>query len=269
MALVGGVTEMVTDTDPPVRYTSYHSDKTFSILEDARGWISRGVATGFEYNGLQYGFDYPPQDTTKPIVGWRLISRPMDKFQSPDDSGVVEKPTLRAEFDGNKFEEFIETFEIEGKTVKWILEHQKSWKYKLSAKHFEEILTGFSFWFIYRKMPCGIHYVGATRDGQDITQEIFGNYRRGRYLSMYPSISFDVTQYAPLVPGAMHWYDVQGRFPPSDGDGELQIVESIEHGPFETVGELLDTVRLNYKTLREIFDTEYDDGAVCCGMFDG
>jgi len=82
-----------------------------------------------------------------------------------------------------------------------------------------------------------------------------------------PYISFDVTHYAPLVPGAMHWFDVQGRFPPSDG--EPQTVESIEHGPFETVGELLDAVRLNYKTLREIFDTEYDDGAVCWEMFDG
>jgi hypothetical protein len=116
-------------------------------------------------------------------------------------------------------------------------------------------------------MPCGIYHVGASRDGVDITHEMFGNYHRGRYLVTYPGIHFDVTQYAPLVPGAEHWFDVQGRFPPSDS--APQTIESIESGPFETVGELLDTVRLNNKTLREIFDTEYDDGDVCCGMFDG
>jgi len=171
------------------------------------------------------------------------------------------------EFDWDKFDEFIETFEIEGKTVRWILEHQKEWRYKLTAEHFEKVLMGFSFWFVYRQMPCGIYYAGASCDGQDITHEIFGNYRRGQYLVMYPNISFDVTQYAPLVPGAEHWFDVQGRFPESDS--VPQTVETIESGPFQTVGELLDTVRLNNKTLREIFDTEYDDGAVCCGMFDG
>jgi hypothetical protein len=182
-------------------------------------------------------------------------------------SGGEDNREVLAEFDRDKFEEFIDTFEIEGKTVKWILEHQKGWKYKFSAKHLEETLTGFSFWFVYRKMPCGIYYVGATRDGQDITPDIFGNYRKGRYLVMYPSISFDVTQYGPLVPGAEHWFDAQGRFP--SFDSVPQIIDMIECGPFQTDGELLDTVRLNKKTLREIFDTEYDDGAVCCGMFDG
>ncbi|WML67922.1 MAG: hypothetical protein METHP_01490 [Methanoregula sp. SKADARSKE-2] len=245
---------MVSDIGPPVRYTSYHSDKTFSILDRALQNVKNKDGVKFEYNGLEYlvtsrSFDKDDK--------WKLCCLgPMYEYLMPWSEGDYEKPVV-VEFDRDTFEEFIETFEIEGKTVKWILEHQKSWKYKFSAKHFEEILTGFSFWFVYRKMPCGIYYAGGERDT---------THRAGRYISMYPSISFDVTQYAPLVPLAKHWYDVQGRFPP---DGEPQTVEAIESGPFQTVGELLDTVQLNYKTLREIFDTEYDDGAVCCGMFDG
>jgi hypothetical protein len=110
--------------------------------------------------------------------------------------------------------------------------------------------------FIYRGLPCGIYYGGRVKGVIE-----------GRYLVMSPGIHFDITPYAPVVPGAEHWFDVQGRFPPSDS--VPQTIESIESGPFKTDGELLDTVWLNNKSLREIFDTEYDDGAVCCGMFDG
>jgi hypothetical protein len=75
-------------------------------------------------------------------------------------------------------------------------------------------------------------------------------------------VRYDVTQYAPLVPGADYWYD------------QFDLVENAKTpllwmGPYATVGELLDKTGFDGKPLREIFDTEYDDGAVCCGVFDG
>ena len=253
--------------EQPVRYTSYHSDKTFSILSLAKQRIKEKWALGFEYNGIQYTVRSTKSDA--PDTGKLVCLGPMYEYITPWCEGEYQKPVL-ATFNTENFDEFIETFEIEGKTVKWVLEHQKEWKYKLTAEHFEKILTGFSFWFIYRQMPCGIHYVGAIRDGQDITAEIFGNYLRGRYLVMYRGGNFDPRQYAPTIPGAEHWFDAQYRLGIfSSPKGITNTVEKIESGPFKTVGELLDTVRLNSKTLREIFDTEYDDGAVCCGMFDG
>lgn len=247
MASVGGVTETVPDIDPPVRYTSYHSDKTYSILEEVRRSVKAGWGFVFEYNGLHYVVNSRSFDADDK---WRLYCLGlMYEYLMPWSEGDYEKPVV-AEFDGDKFEEFIETFEIEGKTVKWILEHQKSWKYKLSAKHLEEVMTGFSFWFIYRGVPC------------TIVQKCF---------TIWPANRFDVTRYAPMVPGAEHWYyDValkQDIF--SLQDGETTAVGTIDCGLFKTNGELLDTVRLNGKTLREIFDTEYDDGAVCSAAFDG
>ncbi|WML67909.1 MAG: hypothetical protein METHP_01477 [Methanoregula sp. SKADARSKE-2] len=238
---------MISDINPPVRYTSYHSDKTFSILEDARGRISRGGSTFFEYNGLDCRLGGQYQRPVKPGV-LELTASPMCKYLTP--IGCEREQEVFVQFDGDKFEEFIETFEIEGKTVKWILEHQKSWKYKFSAKHLEETLAGFSFWFIYRGLPCTIYQ---------------------RCFTIWPARRFDVTQYAPVVPGAEHWfYDAarkQDIF--SLQDGETTAVGTIECGMFKTDGELLDCVQLNNKTLREIFDTEYDDGAVCSAAFDG
>jgi len=57
---------------------------------------------------------------------------------------------------GVDFETFIKTYEIEGKTLEWILDHQKAWKYKLTAEHLESILNKhcFSFAFVYRKTPA-------------------------------------------------------------------------------------------------------------------
>jgi hypothetical protein len=75
-------------------------------------------------------------------------------------------------------------------------------------------------------------------------------------------VRYDVTEYAPLMPGAGYWYD------------HFALVENAKTpilwlGPYATIGELLDKTGFDGKTLREIFDTEYDDGAVCCGTFDG
>jgi hypothetical protein len=39
---------------------------------------------------------------------------------------------------------------------------------------------------------------------------------------------------------------------------------SITLGPYASVGELLDRIRFGEKTLRELFDTKYDDSATLC-----
>jgi len=191
----------------------------------------------------------------------------MYKYLMPWSGGEGPRKTL-AEFDGEKFDEFIETFEIEGKTVRWILEHQKEWKYNLTAEHFEKVLTGFSFFFIYRGIPCQIYYSGT-----DYPQPT-----DGRYISLLHGVRFDPSQYAPTIPGAKHWFDVSWNldvfdtYQPPVGCGcpvPREGAVRIAVGPFKTDGALLDTIRLNDKTLREIFDTEYDDGVVFCGMFEG
>lgn len=177
------------------------------------------------------------------------------------------------EFSDDAIDEFITTFEIEGKTVEWIIMNQREWKYKLSAKHLEQILTGFSFKFVYHKIPCFIYTPVKSSDEP----------LKGRYISIRMDQQFDPTHYAPSRAGEKLWSDAffernlwnnrswlgtddirhVERIVPSDHVRYLDI------GPFNSIGELLDTVQLNDRTLREIFDTEYDDGAVLCGQFDG
>jgi len=245
--------------EPPVRYTSYHSEKTFSILDRALENVKNKGGVKFEYNGLEYlvrsrSFDMDDK--------WKLSCLgPMYEYLMPWSEGDYEKPVL-TEFDRDQFDEFTEKFEIEGKTVRWILEHQKEWRYKLTAEHFEKVLMGFSFWFVYRQMPCGIYHSGVDGRPPHPTD--------GRYICMWPSVQYDVTQYAPVVPGAEHWFDAHGSLGIfSWPTGVPKTVEIIGSGPFKTDGALLDTVLINGKRLREIFDTEYDDGEVFCGMFDG
>jgi hypothetical protein len=246
----------------PERYTSYHSDKTFSILDSGSGWARRRINENspfsFEFNGKYYTME--PQHS-EPIKKWYVISHGlMYKYLMPWSGGEGEREAL-GEFIGDTFDEFIDTFVIEGKTVRWILEHQKEWKFKMTAKHFEEILTGFSFTFIYRNTPCRI----AGGKGE-------------RHFSALHGVRFDPSGYAPNTPGAPHWFDESQRLgafscQPEDAPDRVWI----SSGPFRTDAELLDTVVVTYatprgvvrKTLREIFDTEYDDGEVFCGMFEG
>jgi hypothetical protein len=131
--------------EPPVRrYTSYQSDRTFSILDWALRSVKHKDGVKFEYNGLHYVVNSRSFDIDDK---WKLSCLgPMYEYLMPWGEGDYEKPVV-VEFDRDGFDEFIETFEIEGKTVKWILEHQRSWKYKFSAKHLEEMLMGFSFNF--------------------------------------------------------------------------------------------------------------------------
>jgi len=247
------------------RYTSYHSDDTYSLFDEVRGRIKRKWNFHFEYNGIPYSAEYNPADNK-----WTLHSHePKFAYLMPwreSNAGTV------AEFSNDAADEFISTFEIEGKTVGWILDNQRWWKYRFSAKHLEEVLTGFSFWFVYRKTPCGIFHKGNP-----------GEPGFGRYISIAMDQQFDPTHYAPSRAGEKLWSDAffernlwnnrswlgtddirhVERIVPSDHVRYLDI------GPFNTIGELLDTVQLNNRTLREIFDTEYDDGAVLCGQFDG
>jgi hypothetical protein len=236
------------------RYTSYHSDKTFSILVRAVQAVKNKEGFEFENSGLQYSVRSRSYNLDEK---WVLICvGQMYEYLMPW-AGATGEVEVLAELDRENFEKFIETFEIEGKTVRWILEHQKEWKYKLTANHLEKILTGFSFWFVYRKMP------GAIYSGGRIPRTV-----DGRYILLLPAIRFDVTSYAPTVPGAEHWLkagerqDIFMRHESSD-------CVDVEIGPFKTDGELLDSVKFNGKTLREIFDTEYDDGEIFCGEFEG
>jgi hypothetical protein len=165
------------------------------------------------------------------------------------------KEETLAEFKTGTFKEFIKTYEIEGKTLEWILEHQRTWKYKLTAEHFERILTGFSFCFVYRGTPCYIYTTNEHANPQPTD---------GRYLRILAGIQYDVTRYAPLSLNAKHWItNMPGYY-----DTEL-TPNNIIIGPFQTVGGLLDTIQFGGKTLREIFDTEYNDGDVLCGIFEG
>lgn len=249
-------------TEPIERYTSYHTGGPFSILDRVRGLVYRATKTEedwgflFEYNGISYSVR----------KGELLTTGLIRKYNTPscDGEGFGEGCGYKVitEFDGDKFDEFIQTFKIEGKTVEWILDHQREWKYKMSAEHFEKIVRGFSFWFLYRNIPGGLVFYQTT-DKQHNSL----NYPLGVYLYLYPPVSFDVTKYAPATPGATPWWEI---FNFSAGENIVTMI-----GPFETVGKLLDSVRLGNKklekkTLREIFDTEYDDGdGVFCGTFDG
>ena len=246
---------MPNPTNPPERYTSYHPNKTYSLLEKARRRIKdQSCGCVFEYNGMRYSFF---KQASTPNNDWRLVGNQMSKYVETD--GITEPGQEHiltiTEFNGDDFESFVETFEIEGKTVKWILEHQRTWKYKLTAEYFERVLTGYSFCFVYRGTPCHIY-----------TSKEYANPRPtdGRYLRILAGIQYDVARYAPLSPNAEHWItDMPGYY-----DTEL-TPNNIIIGPFQTVGGLLDTIQFGGKTLREIFDDEYNDGDVLCGIFDG
>jgi hypothetical protein len=167
------------------------------------------------------------------------------------------------EFSDDAMDEFISTYEIEGKTIEWIINHQKVWKYKLSAEHLERVLTGFSFFFLYRKIPCGIFSSGQNpEDPFDFD---------GRYVFIRADTSFDPTLYSPSRPAEKPWFRAgeDQRIWDFSIPDDTKGVRILKIGPFKTDGELLDTVRFNGKTLRELFDTEYDDREVLCGEFDG
>jgi hypothetical protein len=124
--------------------------------------------------------------------------------------------------------------------------------YKLTAEHLESILNDhcFGFAFVYRKTPCYIGEWGRAPNGID----------REYYMTISFSEQYDVTPYAPSTPGAEHWtHDF------------LRITNnskaSITLGPYASMGELIDRIRFGEKTLRELFDTEYDDATTLCGCF--
>jgi len=80
----------------------------------------------------------------------------------------------------------------------------------------------------------------------------------------YITISFreqyDITPYAPTNPEAEHWTH---DFLRATSNGNSSIIL----GPYATIGELLDRIRFEEKSLRELFDTEYDDATTLCGCF--
>jgi len=225
-----------------------------SLLELAGKRVRKSLPVEFEYCGAIYLIK--KVNTDEKAGKWELLtlgaafeylSPTYDR--NPDDARTI------TEFDGDKYEDFISTFRLGGKTIQWILDHQRVWRYRLTAEHFENVLTGFSFTFFYRMTPCRI----SGGQGE-------------RCFSVIHGVQFDPSQYAPKNPEAGHWFAASwdlGIFSPSR--------VWVSSGPFRTDSELLDTVRFNYevngevirKTLRELFDTEYDDGEVFCGMFEG
>jgi len=236
-------------------YTSYHSEDTYSLFDETWGRIKRKGRFDFEYNGKSYSCSYNSSKKK-----WMLFFEYlMPEYLTPDWGG--EGRNKITEFTDDATDVFITTFEIEGKTVEWILNHQREWKYKLSAEHIERVLHGYSFEFVYRKIPCMVYYYGGHRSGSD---------PEGWYIYIRMDMQFDPTHYAPERRGEKRWsrafYEqglVNYDIPP-----DIPNVKYITFGPFKTVGELLDTVRLNDKTLRVLFDTEYDDRNVLCGDFD-
>jgi hypothetical protein len=221
-------------TTSPQNYTSYHHPE--------KSLPRCSTSASFEYNGIYYILT----NTTLVIYGvW-------PRYLSPYCGGGWK--TL-IEFNADDCSQFIRTYEIEGKTLEWILEHQREWKYKLTAEHFERVLTGFSFVFVYRGMPCYIYYSGEH--GKPRSSD-------GRYIRIVTQQLFDVTPYAPLTPAAEHWVNhIPGYYWDETTSNQIVI------GPFKKDSDLLDTVAFDRKKLREIFDTEYDDGAVLCGVFEG
>jgi len=70
--------------DPQRRYTSYHSDKTFSRLSWARQRIKEGSPFSFECNGMYYTVEHPPPKVKKWEV---LIHGPMYEYLMPWSGG--------------------------------------------------------------------------------------------------------------------------------------------------------------------------------------
>ena len=270
-----------------VRYTSYYSDVTFSILDRVLGDVSRKWGFSFKHNGLKYSvgsriFQADVKCGGYIDDGWGLFCiGPVHEYVMPWSEGDFGKPLLTS-FDRGDFEKIIDIFEIEGKTVRWILEHQKEWKYKLPASHLEKILPGWGFEFVYRGIVCFMFY--RSHEGRVPLKER----DRGFFLEVSVGFQFDVSQCAPCVPGAEHWFDVvfrESEYPDCKNCVNACKIERKQEcnnepcpvcpisymwlGPYLTVGKLLDGVNFGGKTLREIFDTEYDDGKVLCGMFTG
>jgi hypothetical protein len=69
------MTEKSPEPTAPVRYTSYHSDKTFSMLEWGRSCIKGGSGFCFEYNGMRYWFG-SSSDTGYTIVDLTCCKMP-------------------------------------------------------------------------------------------------------------------------------------------------------------------------------------------------
>lgn len=236
---------MTNTTNPPERYASYHHppEKTHSILERANVYAQTGGNFSFEYNG----------------IGYRLICRASSgSGGSMHICGTVPHYVVPY-WDGEEreiatftdFTSFISTYAIEGRTLEWILEHQREWKYQCPAAHLESILNEhcLGFAFVYRKTPCYIAEWDRAPNGVD----------REYYMTLSFGKQYDVASYAPVTPGAEHWTH---RFIQVTGNGS-----DITVGPYATIGELLDRILVGGKTLREIFDTEYDDGPILCGWF--
>jgi hypothetical protein len=228
------------------RYTSYRSDKTFSILDHTLRALGKGQVD-FEYNGILYS-----------ICRDRIVFTSMSKYLMPYR---ISKPTCLTQFnpeiltDIKQAFEFINTYEIEGKTILWLLEHQKEWKYNLSASHFEKY-RGDNFWFVYQKLPAVIS---------------------GFTITLYPAVTFDVTHYrlsyeaARLTEPHLYWditpYWQDILYEVCVHPKGKRTASPIQIGPFKNVSELLDIVQLNDKTIRTIFDTEYDDGPNLIGCY--
>jgi len=75
-----------------VRYTSYYSDVTFSVLDRVLGDVSRKWRFGFEYNGLKYSVG---SRSCNPDDIWRLCCvGPMQEYLMPWSEGDCTKPGL-------------------------------------------------------------------------------------------------------------------------------------------------------------------------------
>jgi len=248
-------------TDPieiPERYTSYHHpEKIFSTLKWVQKRVKEGVCASFEYDGILYNLDQLSKDSPNWDGTISLdVAGPMFRYVMPwggaGDPFNSKPPTPLATFRGDEFDEFIATYEIEGRTLEWILEHQREWKYTMDAAHLESILNKqcFSFAFVYRMTPCYIGEWDIAPNGID----------REYYITLSFGEQYDIASYAPVTSGAEHWTEAFLRITNNSK-------ASITLGPYATMGELLDRIRFGEKTLREIFNTEYDDGEVLCGCF--
>ena len=106
------------------------------------------------------GYSFFKQAST-PNNDWRLVGNQMSKYIEPD--GVTEPGQEQVltitEFNSDDFESFIETFEIEGKTIKWILEHQREWKYLCPSAHLEKHRYE-QFCFTYKGKKYMFYYSG-------------------------------------------------------------------------------------------------------------
>ena len=207
---------MTKSTKYPERYTSYQSDKTHSILDDKR----RGGI--FEYNGIEYDID------NHSLVVRGEMYRYVMPWGGAGDPRDPQPPQPLAEF--TDFELFIETFEIEGKTVKWILEHQKAWKYLCPSEHLEKTQWEY-FFFTYK----GKKYYFSSVFGSFARTDISKTWSDGYYFNTVNTATEKI---------------------------EVMV------GPFENYNEILRKVYIDNKPLKVLFDTEYDDDKVMKASYD-